>query len=70
MSKPSQPSGSGRPSKNPRTEPTCHMCGAPVMDAGPNIGQCTNKKCKAEHTVIEPLPNDDLTWHEYKDYYG
>ena len=44
-----------------KTEEKCHVCGGPVHQAGPNIGQCTDKNCGAEHTVINALPDDDLS---------
>lgn len=52
------------------TEIVCHMCGAKVNQGGVNVGQCSNPKCKAEHTVINPLPDDSLTDCQYKDFYG
>lgn len=52
------------------TESNCHMCGAKVVQGGIDVGQCSNPKCKAEHTVISPLPNDSLTDCQYKDFYG
>lgn len=52
------------------TEKKCCKCGSKIIDAGTKIGQCSNKKCKTEHTVILPLAREDLSDCQYKDYYG
>lgn len=56
--------------KNDNVETVCHLCGSKVQQSGIDVGQCVNPKCKVEHTVINPLPNDELTDCQYKDFYG
>lgn len=53
------------------TEEKCHICGSTVHQTGPNVGQCTNENCGAEHTTRSIcVPNSDLSANEYKDFYG
>lgn len=52
-------------------ETKCYAYGSKVETIGSNAGQCTNKKCKTEHTHINILVDDEtLTDCQYKDFYG
>jgi hypothetical protein len=51
--------------KSDTGNPKC-SCGSPIDLSG----QCTNPKCKKEHTTINAMPPDGLSWNEYKDFYG